>query len=70
MIKCGNHITNDKIRTSISFVICLFNAAVHGIVRKLISFGNKAVKTCKKNSVPEYPYVQLGILMCTFGTNF
>ena len=39
------------------------------IARKLISFGNKAVKKCnKKNSVPEYPYAQLCILRCTFGT--
>jgi hypothetical protein len=52
---------------SISFVIYLLTHAVYDIARKLISFGNKAVKTYKKNSVPEYPYVHLGIFMCTFG---
>ena len=47
----------------ISFVIRLLTHAVYDITRKLI-------RTSKKNSVPEYPYVQLGILMCTFGTDF
>ena len=44
-----------------TFVICLSTHALYVIAKKIISFGNEAVKMYKKNSVPEYPNINIDV---------